>query len=334
MKENLHWHIIGWSLFVLYDYQQSFMNEAWSMKDFVIVMSHNAILITSFYFTYSFLCKRFFKLGTLKFALIAIPAAVLFFIGLRYSVQEVLFRALFGFGNYYNTDILPYFLDNLWRGFTPFLGGLVFFLLDEKNKSTQAQAQLATERNSAELAFLRTQLNPHFLFNTLSFLHTQAFVVDQKLADTILKLSEVLRYSIQSSTDEKVSIKEEIQLLNNYIDIFRQRFEGACFINFEVEGTDLYQRIEPLLLMPFIENAFKHGVHTDPDRPIEAKLQIEGGRLIFNCKNEIKRQTKDPGSGIGLENVKRRLNLLYPDQHELNISEDKDTFSIVLSVAL
>ena len=78
----------------------------------------------------------------------------------------------------------------------------------------------------------------------------------------------------------------------------------------------------------------KHGIHTDPGRPIEAKLQIEEGRLIFSCKNQIKRQTKDPGSGIGLENVKRRLNLLYPDQHELNLSEDKNTFSIVLSVAL
>lgn len=326
----LGWHLLGWTLFTMYEFRRGV--DDW--EDYWLGGANILAHIAIFYVLFSIVYPRLQRLGNSWLVLAAIPLGVVGFICFRYLFQEVLMMSLLGFGNYETDDLGFYFRDNVLRGLYIVIASLVSFLLLNLQQGRVRRKQLETEKTSAELAFLRSQINPHFLFNTLSYLHTEAFMVDAKLAGNILRLSDVLRYATQNTKQEKRTITEEVDLLNNYIEIFRQRFEGRCYLNFVVEGTLLEQQVEPLLLMPFVENAFKHGRYIDPETPIEVSLKVKEGHLEFCCRNAIKHQQKDEVSGIGLENVRRRLTLLYPQRHELQITPEEEYFMVSLSLQL
>ena len=334
MQKKYNWHILAWSIFILYQYIDSYRNGDTDFQSFVLVTSYVITILSTFYLIYFFVGKPF-AVNNNKFRLvIGSMLGLLFFIGFRYLLEEVLFEIIFGFGNYVNDEFTWYFSDNIWRAFFYGVASIIVVLLEQKNEFNERYLQLANEKSQAEMAFLRSQLNPHFIFNTLSFLHTKTYKLDPELAETVLKLSDMLRYSLQSSKQDKVAIKNEIELLENYIAIFQNRFEGKFFVDLKIQGAELQQRIEPLLLMPFVENAFKHGVLNNPDTPAEVKLVVKPGELIFTCKNKINNFQKDPGSGIGLENVRRRLDLLYPDKHTLDVLKEEGNFSVRLFLDL
>jgi len=299
-------------------------------QSFTLNTSYILTTILTFYVFYFGAWKPYLKNGDKLKVVVAAILGLIFFIAFRYILEEKIFEAILGFGNYRNDALGYYFLDNINRAI--FVGGcsLVVALLENKYELETDYLQVMNEKSEAEMSLLRSQLNPHFLFNTLSFLHTKTFKLDPELADTVLKLSDMLRYSLQSSKADKVAIKSEIELLENYIAIFQNRFAGKFFVNFETIGTQVQQRIEPLLLIPFVENTFKHGVLSEADAPAKIKLKIAAGRLNFSSQNKINNYPKDPGSGIGLENVKRRLNLLYPERHELKILEEEGVFFVDL----
>lgn len=207
-------------------------------------------------------------------------------------------------------------------------------MLEKNNRKEKEHAQLQKEKAEAELAYLRTQLNPHFLFNSLNILYTQAFQLDEKLSNTILKFSDILRYSLQKSKANRSSIQEEMQLAQNYIELFKERFSGRCFVEVMQSGEHRDYMIEPLLIIPFIENAFKHGRFTDPAHPIRFSWEVKNRQFIFRSVNQIKSGSKDVGTGIGLNNVRKRLELLYPDRHELVITEKENIFEVVLRLKL
>jgi LytS/YehU family sensor histidine kinase len=256
------------------------------------------------------------------------------FVSIRYLFEEVIYLHLLGHGNYY-LSIGEYIWNNLWWYALPLIMTSVIIYSVERNiQSQKEQMILQQEKTVAELSFLRSQINPHFLFNTLSFLHTEAFQRDPELADMILKVSDILRYSVESTKAGKRAIRQEVKLIYDYIDIFKKRFEGRCFINFNVSGDDQSQLIEPLLLIPFVENAFKHGSFSDADHPININLSISKNELRFHLQNQIKKQIKDTGSGIGVKNVKRRLEVLYPGKHELNITANSNDYEVILSLRL
>lgn len=326
----LGWHLLGWTLFTIYIFREG--TDDW-VGNWILgadILAH----IATFYVLFLLVYPRMQSMGNSWLMLAAIPVGILGFIVLRFFFQEILLPLFVGFGNYETDDFGFYFRDNLIRGLYIVIISLVSFLLRNLQRGKVRRKQLEMEKARAELAFLRSQVNPHFLFNTLSYLHTEAFMVDTKLAGNILRLADILRYATQNTKLEKRTIAEEIELLNNYIEIFRERFEGRCYLNFKVEGANMEQRVEPLLLMPFVENAFKHGRYVDPDWPIEVSLKVTEGRLMFRCRNAIKHQQKDEISGVGLENVRRRLALLYPDRHELVISPEEEYFAACLSLQL
>ena len=211
--------------------------------------------------------------------------------------------------------------------------GLLRFAFDWAELDSHHR-QLETEKLNAELKFLKAQINPHFLFNTLNNLYYLSTIKSDTAPLVISKLSEVMRYMIYDSNYEKIALAKEIEYMQHYISLERLRLKEGIPLEFEVAGTtDML--ISPLILMTFLENAFKHGLSNSSDQCwIKARLEISDTCLIYTIKNSKVKTIKHPedGEGIGLKNVKRRLDLSYPGKHQLNIEDQENFYSITLSI--
>ena len=227
-----------------------------------------------------------------------------------------------------------YFLGGiLVNCFFVFLSTAYRFMLDwfvnEKIHST-----LQNEKLIAELAFLKSQINPHFLFNSLNNIYSLAYQKSEYTPEAILKLSEIMRYMLYESNDHKVRLDQEINYLQNYIDLQKLRFKDHASVVVSVEGNPQNHFIMPLILISFVENAFKHGIATDPENPITIFIKIDAGKLYFGMHNLKNNHNKDGTVGIGLANVKRRLDLFYKDQYRLQIDESESLYSCELYLDL
>ncbi|MBN8854348.1 MAG: hypothetical protein BGO55_08120 [Sphingobacteriales bacterium 50-39] len=203
---------------------------------------------------------------------------------------------------------------------------------------TDKRAQERQEENlKTELSFLRSQINPHFIFNILNNLVALEQMKSEELGPTILKLSSLMQYMLYETDEERVSLGKEIEYLQSYIDLQRQRFGEKVPVTVSLEAPSGWYEIEPMLLIPFVENAFKHGVGMIEQPCIDIQLSVRGGVLHFAVRNRYNpssAEVKDRTSGIGLGNVRRRLGLLYGDQHVLQITRDKDWFIVSLELNL
>ena len=214
-----------------------------------------------------------------------------------------------------------------------FLVALGLFSVKKSIRMEQRTRQLEHEVNEAKLTSLKYQVNPHFLYNTLSYMYAQARPVSENLAKSILILSDMMRYSLNKTEENGlILIEKEIQYIENFIEIHRLRFGNDFYVNFEIEGIISGKKIVPLLLITFIENAIKHGKINEEKYPILIKISIEKTFLSLFVANHKQYGKKDETSGIGLENTKKRLNLLYPNQHSLEIINKSDTFTVTLKI--
>jgi two-component system, LytTR family, sensor histidine kinase AlgZ len=194
--------------------------------------------------------------------------------------------------------------------------------------------QLETEKLNAELKFLKAQVNPHFLFNTLNNLYYLSTIKSDTAPLVIAKLSEVMRYMIYDSNHEQIALDKEIEYMQHYIGLERLRLKDDVPLEFEVAGrTDML--ISPLILITFLENAFKHGVSNGGDHCwIKARIRVDDNHLLYTIANSKIKSLSYPadGEGIGLANVKRRLDLSYPGKHQLNIDNREDSYSVALTI--
>lgn len=267
----------------------------------------------------------------------------LVFAASRYVLQEMLLPLLFGFSNYYaGTTLLFYLKDNAYFLLpTVVLAGAAVLVRDafvrEKERENQLLLQvLEKEKTQAELAFLRTQINPHFLYNTLNYLYAQAYPVSEPLAEAVLRLSDLMRYMLHDSPDGQVALHKEIDYLDNYLALHRLRFEDSFFVNFQQPGVAVgNQRVATLLLIPFVENALKHGVVNQAAHPVDIQLLLPApDRLEFTVSNRINQHQKDATTGVGLPNIRRRLELLYPGRYTLGVHNDGQTYRTQLTLLL
>jgi LytS/YehU family sensor histidine kinase len=194
--------------------------------------------------------------------------------------------------------------------------------------------QLETEKLNAELKFLKAQVNPHFLFNTLNNLYYLSTIKSDTAPLVISKLSEVMRYMIYDSNHERIELTKEIEYMQHYIGLERLRLREGVPLEFEIIGcTDM--PISPLILITFLENAFKHGISNANDECwIKARLEVDKTRLVYTIANSKVKTVSYPedGEGIGLKNVKRRLDLSYPGKHKLDIDDREDSYSVILTI--
>lgn len=203
-------------------------------------------------------------------------------------------------------------------GFFVVVSALLKFAIDWFG-TERIQRDLLSEKRDMELAFLKSQLNPHFLFNSLNNIYSLAYQKSDKTADAILKLSEIMRYMIYESNDSWVSLSKEIAYVQSFIELQKLRFKDGAAVEFTINGEIDEQPVVPLILISFVENAFKHGVANDPSDPIRINIIANQKILHFSITNKKNKHNKDQMGGVGLNNVERRLQLLYPERYKLNI---------------
>lgn len=207
--------------------------------------------------------------------------------------------------------------------------------IQEWRKNEKQKSDIANEMLNAEILLLKSQVNPHFLFNTLNSIYSLANKRSEKTANAIVRLSNLIRYMLYDADKEVVSLEQEIEYLNNYIQLQKLRLYNYIDIHFDIEGETEGISIAPMILIPFVENAFKHGIDNSKKSFINIKLKVTDIDMEFKVENSISSVTghsKEKTSGIGIKNVKRRLNLLYPDKYILYTKKETDKYLIKLNI--
>jgi sensor histidine kinase YesM len=207
-------------------------------------------------------------------------------------------------------------------------------------RNERMKQKLKEEKLTAELNFLKAQINPHFLFNVLNMAFSSATSTgDENTANIIEKLASLMRYMLYDSNNDKVEIQKEINYLHDYINLQKMRFSSEIPVSVIFETSGNYDRsvIAPLILIPFVENAFKYGIKFDCRSEIRIQLDVSENNLDFKVENSRfsgHDQVSRTDSGIGLENVKKRLSLIYPGKYQLDISDQEQLFSVDLKINL
>ncbi|MCP9200975.1 histidine kinase [Gramella sp. GC03-9] len=198
-----------------------------------------------------------------------------------------------------------------------------------KNRILEAQLKLKEQ----ELQYLKTQIHPHFLFNTLNTIYGLSLANKPSTPEMILRLSELLDYILYQTKKPLVKLEDEVNHIRNYIDLERKRFQDTLEIELNCDRIPLETEIAPMLLLPFVENSFKHGKGNDGKLQISIWIKLKEENLDFKIVNSIRKSSeRTVGQGIGLQNIKRRLDLIYGDDYQLNIENRKETFCVYLQL--
>ena len=203
-------------------------------------------------------------------------------------------------------------------------------------KLRNEQQKLKIEKQQAELNYLRSQTNPHFLFNTLNNIYSLARNKSDLAPESILRLSKILRFMLYETSGSYISLEQELKIINDYIALEKLRYDESLQVNFNYDVEDMKQAVPPLLLIPLVENAFKHGVSETRGRPfVDIHLSVNKRQLTFIVKNSVEgmQPEKEVKENIGLSNLRRQLELLYTDR-DLAVRHDKNTFTSVLKINL
>ena len=210
---------------------------------------------------------------------------------------------------------------------------MLITLMDNSFKQEKQMLAIEKEKFSAELGLLKAQINPHFFFNTLNSLYALTLKGSKQASNVVLRLSGLMHYMLYEASANKVLLRDEIKYLENYISIEQIRFAERLELSFQYSGEIDGKLIAPLLLLPFVENAFKHGIE-DNSGWITINLKVVGTRLYLKVENSCTAVSKQKGKGVGLSNVRRRLELTYPDKHELAINQIAGAFEAELQIDL
>ena len=215
------------------------------------------------------------------------------------------------------------------------LGGLFQFYTDWFKKN-QLKVELERKNYESNFALLRSQINPHFLFNTLHNIDTLIYDNKEAASKSIEKLSDIMRYMLNEAKTDFVDLQKEMDHLENYLSLEKLRLKNERFLNYTKSGNFQGIKVAPMIMIPFVENAFKHSVDSAIENGIILKIVIDNGFLNFYCENHFdKSETdKDKGHGIGLETVKKRLDLIYKNNYNLSINTDNSVFKVNLEINL
>jgi two-component system LytT family sensor kinase len=205
-------------------------------------------------------------------------------------------------------------------------------------QSERKAKEIENEKLNTELSFLKAQINPHFLFNTLNNIYSLAAAQSEKTAEAVLKLSSIMRYVLTEVKKDTVTLEKEIIFITHYIELQKLRLTDKSNVDFEIVGDTSAKQISPLLFLPFVENAFKYGISTRDLSPIHLRMELKNDDLCFSvCNNKYKSslvKSNDNNTGIGIENARRRLELLYKNRYTLEIAENAKTYTVNLHIHL
>jgi LytS/YehU family sensor histidine kinase len=322
-------NVLAWLLLFslpLFTHRESEQGLNWravfNMRSFVF----DSNCVAFFYLNSLFLIPKFLNRKKIGIYIILLMALFVVFLNLlnlvpmeghKREFQQLFFFALFSFLFF-------------WAMST------VYWFVADKIRTEQMIKEKENENLKTELSFLRSQVSPHFLFNVLNNMVAMARLKSDLLEPSLIRLSGLMRYMLYESDDASVTLLRETEYVNSYIELQKIRYAKSLCIKVNMDPGD-NQLIEPMLLIPFIENAFKHGTGNVADPVIDISLKISEGLIDFRVKNKFdpsNGEVKDTVSGIGLPNVIRRLNLLYDQKHILTISKENSWFTVSLQLKL
>lgn len=338
-KREILYHVIFWLLFVGLDQLlksitiEKEFDSAWVIMQEIGFI---ALELFIFYINYLWICPATIPQKKWRLFIAGQFGLIVLFPSIRFLLEEVLLYNITGYHNYDLRDLsaVYYLYDNSYFVIRILLFSIVgYFLKFLWNTSAQVN-QLTLEKKQAELQALKNQLSPHFLFNSLNGFYSDLYDTQPEVAADILKLSEMLRYVTYESENDMVWLKDEMMFLQNYIDLFKRRFDDKVAIAFN-HPLDLGQhKVPSLLLIHFVENALKHGITDDYEYPVTIDLKIKSGRLIFTVYNKYRVSKSYDEQGIGNKNISQRLNIMYPENHKLDIEQDEQYYKITLTIPL
>jgi len=260
-------------------------------------------------------------------------AAVQFLIFIWVLIQAVVILKIFMGLDHFNFG--RHLMFNLFVYLSILSASIAYQLIREKQKTDKLAKEKENENLKTELSLLRSQVSPHFMFNVLNNMVSLARKKSDLLEPSLIKLSSLMRYMLYETNVRKVSLEKEIDYLHSYIDLQQQRFGKKLAVNVSLDQADDQYQIEPMLLIPFVENAFKHGSSSVEQATINISLCARKNMLQFDVQNKydpLSVDIKDDSAGIGLNNVTRRLELLYNGKHNLIITRENNWFIVSLQI--
>ncbi|WP_412984674.1 sensor histidine kinase [Pontimicrobium sp. IMCC45349] len=290
-----------------------------------------------FYTTAFYIVPKFLRLK--KIALLVISLIGVFvFINLLESIID--YYWLVGFFSSESESFVTYLSYNSISSFFILLLGLSYALIKYWFQNEKLKRTLYEEKLTTEMTFLKTQINPHFLFNVLNSFYAKALKNDvPDLADGISKLADLMRYMVYEINEDSIALEKEIHHLKKFIQVYQLRIaeDDDVFINFTVKGTVENVQISPMLLIPFVENAIKHGIDPKTKSVINITLEVIENSLVYKVTNTVHKNAydlKDTSSGFGLDNLKKRLTILYPNLHTIETKEEDGYFVSLLKLQI
>ena len=304
-KKVIEAHAIGWGVFVIVDFCFAYANTGGDI--------HLRYITNILFFVLSFYLIFYFALlpNLLDFKLKAVLAGCIIILSLvfcKYFIDRYVLEFTFPKSSF------SYITFEVWRFSTATFYALAYWIyvqnLKEQKLLYEAQIELVETKETllkTEIKFLKAQINPHFLFNTLNFLYAETYKLSPKLSEGILLLTDIMRYTVQSTQNEEITIEKEAEFLRKYVQIQQLRFHNTLQVVLEVNIFLPNLAVPPLIILSFVENAFKYGKLNDANNPLEIKLESNPENITFFCKNLISTHFKDPSTAVGIDNIKTRL---------------------------
>jgi two-component system, LytTR family, sensor kinase len=329
-------HLLFWALYILSEYFANLMHmrsgEVWPFLRAELLSL--PALMTGTYFIALVAVPKFLKKGKWHWFVLSLVAvgAVVFFARVKWlEVVNYLEHQ-----EYWKVPVSKV-LKNIIRDYSIIALAVCIYIIGDYRRKQKLNEELAKAKAEAEIKLLKGQLHPHFLFNSLNNIYSLALMKSDLTADSILKLTELLDYLVYRANMDKVALSKEVQLLRNYVDLEKLRYGDKLKVDMDITLENENQMVAPLILLPFAENCFKHGgAGEDGFFKIKMRLKADGRQLAFDIANSKKngRKNRHANGGVGLENIRKRLTLLYPGRHELGIQDLPEIYAVELLIEL
>ncbi|PWK23896.1 histidine kinase [Arcicella aurantiaca] len=344
-KKSIFFLSSFWTIYILFNIGL-YTLEIKSYKDLLRVIINYPLWGLFVFVPNIFILKYFLFRRKYIFAILGNILILILFLEIRYLLNFHLFPLLDVMTPYDNkpfvlnvflSDSGYAFLNNLLLAYGYGFAKHAIELEVRERKLVEANAKLQHQKDMTQIAFLQAQINPHFLYNTLNFIYSEAIMVSDSVAESIMTLSNIMRYTLtETGKDTLVSLYSEINHIKNYLKLQKMRFSNELYLDLTIEGEENINHLEilPLVLISFIENIFKHGDIHDPKNPAKIIMLIEENSLFLSIYNRKNKGPKEHTSGVGMNNIRTRMDILYGDKYNVNIFVDtEDEFALEFTIS-
>lgn len=340
-KEHKYNLLIIVSIYLLYDLGDFILNYDKGVSYFFNLYYFKITFLLScisiYALNYLIVLPKFFEKKQFLWVVISFILFTPIFSGIRFLLEEVILFQITHTNNYYldAPGILKvHLLDSFYYTLIVFiLSSITYFLFRHFERKEQIH-QLQTQHQEAQMAVLKSQISPHFLFNTLNSFYVDLYDTQPETAADILKLSNLLRYVIYETEDDFIALDKEIDFIKNYLHFFKRRYEDNFFVDLNITGNVNAKQVPSMILIHFIENVCKHGIINQKDRAATIDINVSENSLKIQTKNAINHSDKHHENGIGTDNIKKRLSVLFGTNYELEKTASNSIFEVSLKFPL